>query len=69
MIDDKLKHLRPSDFKRDCGVRRAVFLKMVDAVRPKLGVKANAGDSLNAGSKPNCWSPSNIGANAALSFI
>jgi Helix-turn-helix of DDE superfamily endonuclease len=43
MIYDELKRLRPSEFKRYCGVRREVFLKMVETIRPQLARQGKRG--------------------------
>lgn len=43
MTYERLKELRPGDFKRRCGVQRETFSKMVNALRPHLDRKGKRG--------------------------
>jgi len=36
MSDQQIKNLRPSEFKRFCGVKPELFQEMVEVLKPKL---------------------------------
>ena len=47
MTDEQLKQLKPSDFKRRCGVHRETFEQMVEWLRPHLDHMVNVVGNAN----------------------
>ena len=43
MTYEQLKHLKPSDFKRRCGVHHETFEQMVKVLRPQLDRRGKRG--------------------------
>jgi|GEM_PF-2950171 len=69
MTYKQLKHLKPSAFKRRCGVRPEIFAQRAEVLHPYLDRSGKRGGQCKLSVKTNFFWCLNTGGNIARNFI